>query len=66
MGSAGGFAMVYIFVVILIIAIFVAISRWVFRINDIVERLDKIVRLLEGVPEKPKSFMDGIKKGMTE
>lgn len=66
MGNAGGFVMVYIFVVILIIAIFVAISRWVFRINDIVERLDKIVHLLEGVPEKPKSFIDGIKKGMAE
>jgi hypothetical protein len=28
--------------------IMAAISRWVFRINDIIKRLDKIVVLLEG------------------
>ena len=35
-----------IFFLILVIAITVAISRWVFRINDIVKRLDKIIELL--------------------
>ena len=57
---------VWLFIFILFVLIMVAISRWVFRINTIVHRLDKIVYLLEGKPEKPKSFMDGIKKGMEE
>ena len=53
-----------IFFIIFVIAIFVVISRWVFRINDIINRLDKIVLLLEGKTEKPKTFMDGFRKGM--
>lgn len=30
------------------IAIFVSISRWVFRINDIIKRLDSIIIALKG------------------
>lgn len=30
------------------VLILVAISRWIFRINDIVKRLDEIVSLLKG------------------
>lgn len=55
-----------IFSLILLIAIFVAISRWVFRVNHIIDRLDRIVSLLSGQAEKPKSFMDGLKKGMND
>lgn len=55
-----------IFVILLIVILFVVISRWVFRINDIVNKLDKIVFLLEGKPDKPKTFMDGFKSGMEE
>lgn len=61
MGDSFAFA---VFVIILIVAIVVAISRWILRINHIIERLDKIVYLLDGKPDKPKSFMDGLKKGM--
>lgn len=32
--------------IILAVAIMVAISRWVFRINDIVKRMDDIINLL--------------------
>lgn len=50
------------------IAIMVAISRWVFRINDIIKKMDKIIQLLENesgiLDGKPKSFMEGLKKGM--
>ena len=49
---------------ILVICIFVAIARWIFRINAIVQRLDEIIYALQGNPEKPKSFIDGLKKGM--
>jgi hypothetical protein len=31
---------------VIFVLIFVAISRWVFRINDIVKRLDQIIDLL--------------------
>ena len=34
-------------ILIISIAIFVAISRWVFRINDIIKRLDQIIDLLD-------------------
>lgn len=61
MGDSFAFA---VFVIILIVAIVVAISRWILRINHIIDRLDKIVYLLDGKPDKPKSFMDGLKKGM--
>lgn len=61
MGDSFAFAM---FLIILVIAIIIAISRWIFRVNHIIDRLDKIVYLLEGKPEKPKSFMDVLKKGM--
>ena len=37
---------VVIFMFVLFVAIMVAISRWVFRINDIVNRMDDIIRLL--------------------
>jgi hypothetical protein len=37
----------YIFMLLLFFVILVAISRWIFRVNDIVKRLDKIVTLLE-------------------
>lgn len=36
-----------LFILIFVIATTVAISRWIFRINDIIARLDKIVGLLE-------------------
>jgi hypothetical protein len=32
--------------ILLCFVIIVAISRWIFRINDVVKRLDKIVELL--------------------
>lgn len=35
-----------VFVFLLAVAIMVAISRWVFRINTIVKRLDEIIVLL--------------------
>ena len=35
-----------IFIIILVVAIPIAISRWIFRINRIVKRLDEIVELL--------------------
>lgn len=41
-----GMGVMAIFVAILFLAIGVAISRWVFRVNDIVKRLDKIIELL--------------------
>lgn len=44
MGSSFITALLLFLVSILII---VAISRWVFRINDIVKRLDKIIELLQ-------------------
>jgi len=47
MGTGG--AALGLFFLILVIAITVAISRWVFRINDIVERLDNIVKRLEHI-----------------
>jgi len=56
-----------IFLFIFVIAIMVAISRWIFRINDIIKRMDKIIELLGNSSrksEKPTSFMDGFKKGM--
>jgi hypothetical protein len=53
----GGWAMkpvfIVLFSVILVIAIFVAISRWVFRINDIVNRQDNIVELLRQAQNTP-------------
>lgn len=63
MGDITAFA---IFIVLIIIAIFVIIARWVFRINDIISRLDKIVMLLEGKTEEPKTFMAGFRKGIKE
>lgn len=44
--------LIVVFMVVLFVAIFVAISRWVFRINDIVGRLDSIVALLRKTQEK--------------
>jgi len=34
-------------IMLIAVLIFVAISRWVFRINDIVKRLDQIIALME-------------------
>jgi len=50
----------------LLVLIIVAILRRALRINTIVDRLDRIVYLLDGKPKKPTSFMDGFKKGMGE
>lgn len=65
-GSSFAGAYFIFFVVLFIIgfAIFVVLSRWVFRVNHIVERLDSIITLLEGKPEKPKTFIEGVKMGM--
>lgn len=45
-----------IFGIILVVFVFIvliAIARWMFRINDIVERLDRIAKLLEApIPKK--------------
>jgi hypothetical protein len=38
---------VIIFAALLCFVIGVAISRWIFRIDDIVKRLDKIIKVLE-------------------
>ena len=54
----------WIILVIFIIAIIVGILRWALRINTIVDLLKKIVFILDGKPEKAKSFMDGVRKGM--
>lgn len=35
------------FLLLLFFAIGVAISRWIFRVNDIVKRLDTIIELLK-------------------
>ncbi len=43
-GTTGIFA---IFMIILFIAITVGISRWIFRINDIIKRLDSIINALQ-------------------
>lgn len=61
MGDSFAFA---VFLIILVVAIIIAISRWIFRVNHIIDRLDRIVYLLDGKPERAKSFMDGLKKGM--
>jgi hypothetical protein len=41
------------FGLLLIVAISVALSRWIFRINDIVNRLDRIVELMSKGELKP-------------
>lgn len=38
---------VSLFVLVFAIGIIVAISRWVFRINDMIDRMDKVIELLE-------------------
>lgn len=42
----GGFMAIYITMILLTVVAFVVISRWIFRINDIIERLDQIIELL--------------------
>jgi hypothetical protein len=42
--------------IVLFIAIIVAISRWVFRVNDIVRRLDKIIALMEKRDKETKQL----------
>ena len=52
--NAGGTLAVMVFSVfciILFIGIIVGISRWIFRINDIVKRLDQIILLLNSLPK---------------
>jgi hypothetical protein len=44
----------YVFLWILIICVAVAISRWVFRINDIINKLDDIVRNLQELNAKSR------------
>lgn len=39
--------MISLLFAVLAIAIVVAISRWVFRINDIIDGMDKVIELLE-------------------
>lgn len=54
--------------VILAVVIIVAISRWIFRINDIIYNLELIVALLEDqfeLPDKPgkkQRITDHVKK----
>jgi hypothetical protein len=50
-GSAEGIFFIIMF--ILFFAIGVALSRWIFRVNDIVERLDQIVELLKNQKGTP-------------
>ena len=38
---------VSILVLVLVIAITIAIARWIFRINDIIKRLDSIINALK-------------------
>lgn len=63
-----GMGIIYLFFIFLIFLVSVAIMRWAFRVNDIVKRLDTLIELQGGNKTaenvKPKSFMDGIKKGM--
>jgi len=40
------YGLAFLFMVLLFVVIMVAISRWVFRVNDIVDRLDMIVEML--------------------
>ncbi len=47
MPQAGASLAVFFFALILAIAIMVAISRWIFRINDIIKRLDSIINALK-------------------
>ena len=44
MGTSG--MVIGICMLVLFVAITVALSRWIFRINDIVNRLDNIIDLL--------------------
>jgi hypothetical protein len=39
--------LIWIVVIIIFVAIQVAITRWVLRINHIIERMDKIISLIE-------------------
>jgi hypothetical protein len=57
-----------LFLVVLIVVIVVMISRWVFRINDIIYRLDLIVALLEdrfADDDTPKKKRRDVKTGGT-
>lgn len=40
-----GFGLIFLF--LLFFLLMVAISRWIFRINDIVKRMDNIIELLK-------------------
>jgi len=40
-----GFGLIFLFLLIFIIG--VAISRWIFRVNDTIKRLDQIIELLK-------------------
>ncbi len=40
-----GFGLIFLFLLTFIIG--VAISRWIFRVNDTIKRLDQIIELLK-------------------
>lgn len=44
--DAGAYVMIFSLLVIAGVAIIIALARWIFRINDIVSRLDSVVELL--------------------
>ena len=51
-----------LFWVVLVIAIWVAIARWVFRVNHIVSRLDRILAVLD--PEEFKRAEEWRARGL--
>jgi len=59
----GGMFLMYLFILILVIAVLVAIARWVLRINDIVENLDEINDHLFTLEEMLKDFTTYSNKG---
>ena len=50
-GDAGFMFGLVIFLIIFFFLIITALSRWIFRVNDAISRLDKIILLLEGNKE---------------
>jgi hypothetical protein len=51
--SDGSALFIVVFVAALVVAIIVALARWIFRIDDIVSRLDNIVELLRKAQNTP-------------
>jgi len=61
MGSgAAGVGIVFIIMFIVFFAIGVALSRWIFRVNDIVDRLERIADILQNKPVAPPVKGPGI------